>query len=31
MARSSLAAADVPIEPGSQRLEVKLHVTWALR
>jgi uncharacterized protein len=31
MTRSSLAAADVPIEPGSQRLEVKLHVTWALR
>ena len=31
MTRSSLAAADVPIEPGNQRLEVKLHVTWALR
>jgi uncharacterized protein YggE len=30
MARSTLAA-DVPIEPGSQRLEVKIHVTWALR
>jgi len=31
MARTSLAAGDVPIEPGSQRLEVKIHVTWALR
>jgi uncharacterized protein len=31
MARTSLAAGDVPIEPGTQRLEVKIHVTWALR
>jgi uncharacterized protein len=31
MARSSLAAGDLPIEPGSQRLEVRIHVTWALR
>ena len=31
LTRSSLAAADVPIEPGSQRLEVRIHVTWALR
>jgi uncharacterized protein len=31
MARSSLAAGDVPIEPGTQRLEVKIYVTWALR
>jgi len=31
MARTSLAAGDLPIEPGSQRLEVKIHVTWALR
>jgi uncharacterized protein YggE len=31
LARTSLAAADVPIEPGTQRLEVKVHVTWALR
>jgi len=31
MARTSLAAGDVPIEPGTQRLEVKVHVTWALR
>ncbi|HJZ29463.1 MAG TPA: SIMPL domain-containing protein [Hyphomicrobiaceae bacterium] len=31
MARTALAASDVPIEPGSQRLEVKIHVTWALR
>jgi uncharacterized protein YggE len=30
-ARSALAAGDVPIEPGTQRLEVKIHVTWALR
>jgi uncharacterized protein YggE len=31
MTRTSLAAGDVPIEPGTQRLEVKIHVTWALR
>jgi hypothetical protein len=31
MARTSLAASDVPIEPGTQRLEVKVYVTWALR
>jgi uncharacterized protein YggE len=31
LARTSLAAGDVPIEPGTQRLEVKVHVTWALR
>jgi uncharacterized protein YggE len=31
MARTALAAGDVPIEPGTQRLEVKIHVTWALR
>jgi uncharacterized protein len=31
LARSALAAGDVPIEPGTQRLEVKIHVTWALR
>jgi uncharacterized protein len=31
MARTSLAAGDLPIEPGTQRLEVKIHVTWALR
>ena len=26
-----LAAGNVPIEPGTQHLEVKIHVTWALR
>jgi uncharacterized protein YggE len=31
LARTSLAASDVPIEPGTQRLEVKVYVTWALR
>jgi uncharacterized protein len=31
MARTALAAGDVPIEPGTQRLEVKIYVTWALR
>lgn len=31
LARTSLAANDVPIEPGTQRLEVKVYVTWALR
>lgn len=31
LARTSLAASDVPIEPGTQRLEVKVNVTWALR
>jgi uncharacterized protein YggE len=31
MARSALAAEAVPIERGSQTLEVKVHVTWALR
>lgn len=30
MARA-LAAGDVPIEAGTQRLEVKINVTWALR
>jgi uncharacterized protein len=31
LARTSLAASDLPIEPGTQRLEVKVYVTWALR
>jgi uncharacterized protein YggE len=31
MARSAVAAEAVPIERGSQTLEVKVHVTWALR
>jgi uncharacterized protein YggE len=31
LARTSLAANDVPIEPGTERLEVKVHVSWALR
>jgi uncharacterized protein YggE len=31
MARASLAAESVPIEAGTQRLEVQVHVTWALR
>jgi hypothetical protein len=30
-ARSTLAASSVPIEAGSQQLEVQVHVTWALR
>jgi uncharacterized protein YggE len=31
LARSALAAEAMPIERGSQTLEVKVHVTWALR
>jgi uncharacterized protein YggE len=27
----SFGAGDVPIEPGSQRLEVQIHATWALK
>jgi hypothetical protein len=29
--RATLAAQSVPIEAGTQRLEVEVHVTWALR
>jgi uncharacterized protein YggE len=31
MARMAMAAEAVPIERGSQTLEVKVHVTWALK
>jgi uncharacterized protein YggE len=31
MARATMAAEAVPIERGSQTLEVKVHVTWALK
>lgn len=31
MARAAMAAEAVPIERGSQTLEVKIHVTWALK
>lgn len=31
MARASMAAEAVPIERGSQTLEVKVHVTWGLK